>query len=45
MKDDEQNPFKSFGVSFTNVYKTDDNILIASDETDFTVIEVSTDEV
>lgn len=45
MTDDEQKPLKAFGIGFTNVYKTDDNILIVPDQTDFTVTEISTDEV
>ena len=45
MTDDEQNPLKAFGVGFTNVYKTDDNMLIVPDQTDFTVIDISTDQV
>jgi hypothetical protein len=45
MADDEQNPVKAFGVGFTNVYKTDDNILIVADQTDFTVIEISADKI
>jgi hypothetical protein len=45
MADDEQNSLKAFGVGFTNVYKSDDNILIVADQTEFTVIEICTDQV
>lgn len=45
MADDEQNPIKVFGLGFTTVYQTDDNILVMPDQTDFTVVIVKTDEV
>ena len=45
MADYEQNPLQAFGVGFTNVYKTQDNFLIAADQTDFRVIEIESDKV
>ena len=45
MADNEQNPLLAFGVGITNVFQTNDNILIAADQTDFTVIEVALDSV
>ena len=45
MKDDEQNPLKIFGVHFTNVCETDDNMLILPNPKDITIIEISTDKV
>jgi len=45
MADDEQTPVKAFGVGFTNVYKAHDKILIAPDQTDFTVIEIGSDNI
>lgn len=45
MADDEENPVKAIEAAFTKVFIADNNILIAADQTDFTVINISTDEV
>ena len=45
MADNEQKPLKAFGVGFSEVFQTEDNILIAVDQTDFTVIEINSDTV
>lgn len=45
MADDEQKPVKAFGVGFTNIFQANNNLLIGVDQTDFTVVEVSSDTV
>jgi hypothetical protein len=45
MVDDEQKPLKAFGVGFTAVFQTTGNILIAADQTNFTIIEIDSDTV
>ncbi len=42
MADDEQDPVKTFGFGFGYVFQTHDNLLIAVDQTDIAVIEIST---
>ena len=43
MEDDKQKPLKAFGTGITQAFQTTDNLLIAPEQTDITVIDISSD--